>query len=64
MIGQTTLLDPMSVLYNDAFILPQAPTRFGFVFDGWYVDESLTTPFTLDIMPANSFTIYAKYMGT
>lgn len=62
--GIANLMEPLSVLYNQTIVLPTPPVKPGFVFEGWYTDSTYTTPFTLDIMPAHSITIYAKYMGT
>ncbi|MDD4077187.1 MAG: InlB B-repeat-containing protein [Bacilli bacterium] len=41
-------------------ILP-VPIKEGYVFSGWYLDEHLTVPFTLDVMPAHNLNLYAKW---
>ncbi len=38
-----------------------APTMAGYNFLGWYQDQDLTAPFTLDIMPASDVYVYAKW---
>ena len=37
------------------------PTKTGHTFEGWYVDEELTTPYTFSIMPSEDIIIYAKW---
>ena len=32
-----------------------------YIFDGWYIDSSCTTPYTFDTMGAGSITVYAKW---
>jgi len=42
---------------------PAKPTRAGFTFVNWYKDEALTTlwDFSVDTVPANDITLYAKW---
>ena len=40
---------------------PDAPTRDGFIFDGWYADPALETPFDFDTPVASDMTLYAKW---
>ena len=40
--------------------VPPAPTKDGYTFKGWYVDEALTIPYTPDLLSAN-LTLYAKF---
>ena len=37
------------------------PTRKGYIFDGWYLDEHFLTPLTLPFSPSADTTIYAKW---
>ena len=37
------------------------PNKTGYTFDGWYTDETCTTPFAGATMPAESLTLYAKW---
>ena len=39
---------------------PSAPTKTGYVFDGWFTDAELTKPYSPDLLSAN-LTLYAKY---
>ena len=40
---------------------PDAPARDGFMFDGWYADPALETPFDFDTPVASDMTLYAKW---
>ena len=42
--------------------LNDAPTRLGYIFDGWYTDVDCTTEFTAATMPAKDLTLYAKWV--
>lgn len=39
---------------------PAAPTKEGYTFKGWFVDEACTIPYTPDLLSAN-LTLYAKF---
>jgi uncharacterized repeat protein (TIGR02543 family) len=41
---------------------PSNPTKLGHTFDGWFADESLSTPYTFSTMPMNDITLYAKWL--
>ncbi len=49
-----------SIEFNDDIVL-SSPTRIGHTFIGWYEDDEYTKPFDLEVMPANNFTLYAKW---
>lgn len=42
--------------------LNDAPTRLGYIFDGWYTDETYQNEFTETTMPAKDLTLYAKWV--
>jgi uncharacterized repeat protein (TIGR02543 family) len=42
-------------------IAPNAPTKEGYSFDGWYADQALATPYTFTTMPTQDITVYAKW---
>ena len=46
--------------YNASVTLP-TPTKEGYMFDGWYSDESLNAKYTSDKMPAEDITLYANW---
>ena len=37
------------------------PTSSGYVFEGWFLDDACTHPYTFSTMPASSITVYAKW---
>ena len=41
--------------------LPQAPTRDGYEFGGWYLDASCTKPFDMSAAVTGDMTVYAKW---
>ena len=41
--------------------VPTAPTKAGRVFNGWYANEALTTPFNFGSIITSNTTIYAKW---
>lgn len=47
--------------YNTVLLSPEPTTRTGYTFDGWYTDETFTTPFVFDRMPAETITLHAKW---
>ena len=52
--------DSMLVKFADPIAMIE-PTKTGYLFDGWFVDEFLLTEFVLTHMPAESITVYAKF---
>lgn len=42
--------------------LNDAPTRLGYIFGGWYTDETYQNAFTATTMPAADTTLYAKWV--
>jgi uncharacterized repeat protein (TIGR02543 family) len=47
--------------YNAIVLEPTSPTKDGYLFDDWYIDAELTTPYVFDTMPANNITLYAGW---
>ena len=41
--------------------LNDAPTRLGYIFGGWYTDETCQNKFTATTMPAKDLPLYAKW---
>ena len=48
-------------LPGDPFIAPTAPTRAGYRFDGWFIDNSLNDAYTFNTFPNSNLTLYAKW---
>ncbi|MCF7930801.1 MAG: InlB B-repeat-containing protein [Acholeplasmataceae bacterium] len=47
--------------YGTVVTAPVQPTRQGYVFGGWYSNQSLTSPYLFTNMPAENITLYAKW---
>ena len=41
---------------------PSDPTKEGYTFDGWFTDNTFTTAYVFNKMPAENKTIYAKWI--
>ncbi|MBQ8836104.1 MAG: S-layer homology domain-containing protein [Clostridia bacterium] len=46
---------------NDTATEPEAPTKDGYTFGGWYTDKELTKEYDFDTKVTKSFTLYAKW---
>lgn len=46
---------------NSTVTAPTAPTKDGYVFDGWYIDRGLSIAYNFDEKITQSFTLYAKW---
>lgn len=57
-----TEISALTAKYGTPITLAE-PTRYGYVFDGWYADEALATPFDSETMPANGADVYAKWIS-
>ena len=51
----------IAVEKNDVAIEPTAPTKDGFLFDGWYTDKELTTAYDFSAKVTKNITLYAKW---
>ena len=49
---------------TDVLSVPPSPTRFGYDFDGWYVDSTLITPAAFPLRVEQDITLYAKWLQT
>lgn len=47
--------------HDEKITLPQLPSREGFTFKGWYLDEDYSNKFEFEQMPAKNLTVYAKW---
>ncbi len=57
-----TDVSPITQHYGSTLTAPADPTRSGYTFAGWYLDEALTESYTLpSTMPLSSVTLYAKW---
>ncbi|EKJ3581682.1 BspA family leucine-rich repeat surface protein, partial [Enterococcus faecalis] len=56
------LIAPVETTYGNFWVEPTAPTKEGYVFDGWYVDISYTKEFDFSKEAKVSTTVYAKWV--
>ncbi len=49
---------------DDHVIIPAAPVKDGYTFDGWYTDDGFTQEFDSKQPVTGDLTIYAKWIGT
>jgi uncharacterized repeat protein (TIGR02543 family) len=47
--------------YNTTVSAPNEPTKEGYTFNNWYLDNELTQVYTFTTMPAENITLYAKW---
>ena len=59
-----SLVNSITRDYGTSINQPQNPFKSGYIFGGWYVDQSLETPFNFDTMLANNLTLYALWLRT
>jgi uncharacterized repeat protein (TIGR02543 family) len=53
---------PITLDYQAFVNPPENPTREGFEFMGWFIDQELLEAYIFDTMPAENITLYAKWM--
>ena len=60
--GGSTVTEITGLSYNDTITAPAAPTKTGYIFDGWYKESSCTTEwnFSSDKVTEN-ITLYARW---
>ena len=55
-------IDPVYVLAKHMSVKPNDPTKKGYRFDGWYLDEECTNPFHFNKELTENVTLYAKWL--
>lgn len=58
--GGSEVEDSVGVV-GSAFTAPANPVYEGYVFGGWYADESCTSGYTFSVFPSENLTLYAKW---
>mgnify|MGYP000427526272 CR=1 FL=1 len=48
-------------VYKDLLTEPTPPSKDGYIFIGWYIDQALSIGFAFDQMPDQNITLYAKW---
>lgn len=51
-----------TVVKNNKATSPTAPTRDGYIFDGWYTDKELTQKYDFETKVTSNLTLYAKWL--
>jgi len=59
--GEGSAVSDAEYAYNEQISAPANPTRTDFYFGGWYTDNTYTTEYVFNTMPAASFTLYALW---
>ncbi|MEK4231363.1 InlB B-repeat-containing protein [Solibacillus sp. FSL H8-0538] len=54
-------INKMTVDYNKVITAPTAPTKTGFIFDGWYSDADLKTAYVFSTPVTSHLSLYAKW---
>jgi uncharacterized repeat protein (TIGR02543 family) len=54
-------IEAATVEHGDTMEAPEAPTRTGYAFGGWYTDEELTEPYMFTTVVTGNVTLYAKW---
>lgn len=52
---------PIAQNYDTAVTAPADPTKSGFIFAGWYVDNQYSFLYAFDKMPAENVMVYARW---
>jgi uncharacterized repeat protein (TIGR02543 family) len=53
---------PSSVDFGRTLNRPNDPVKAGYVFNGWYTDDTFTTTFDFTTMPASNFTVFGQFL--
>jgi len=61
--NQGSAVDSQVVDSGSTAIIPEAPTRSGFIFFGWYSDSELTTSYSFNTAVTGNITLYARWGG-
>jgi basic membrane protein A len=60
--NEGTPVTSITQVYNTTVEKPLDPTREGYMFNGWYTDESLMTEYVFTTMQSQNITLYAKWI--
>ncbi len=59
--GEIVLIDPLTQAFDTPLPSLDPPVVEGFIFHGWYLDDTFTTLFEEVRMPADDLTLYARF---
>ena len=54
-------VDDIVVMQGATLTKPSDPTKEGYIFDGWYIDNDVNKPFDFSSLPENNITLHAKW---
>ncbi len=50
------------VSYDNKVVEPKAPTRYGYILEGWYLDREFTQKYDFDSLVKGNLTLYANWI--
>lgn len=56
------IIEPIDVIYDNPTEKPEDPQKEGYLFDGWFKDSELTTPFEFGYPLKENITLYPKWL--
>ncbi|MFC0616214.1 immunoglobulin-like domain-containing protein [Enterococcus faecalis] len=56
-----SLIDPIETNFGGTWVAPTAPTKEGYVFEGWYTNAEYTKEFDFGRVAIEPLTVYAKW---
>lgn len=59
--NEGSVVDDQTVEYNGTATEPAAPTKEGYIFNGWYSDAGLIEAYSFTTPVTNNLTLYAKW---
>ncbi|MEM5781017.1 MAG: InlB B-repeat-containing protein, partial [Lawsonibacter sp.] len=59
--GGNAVSSQNGIRYEGLAVTPVAPTKTGYLFDGWYLGEDLSAAYDFSASITDSFTLYAKW---
>lgn len=59
----TISVDSISAKFGSTIQKPTDPVKTGYEFNGWYLEDTFTTPYVFSTMPSENKTLYAKWTG-
>ncbi|HHX00025.1 MAG TPA: hypothetical protein GX740_01800, partial [Acholeplasmataceae bacterium] len=59
--NEGSAVDAITIEKGEVATKPEDPTKEGFLFGGWFVDEELTTPYNWDAPVTKNLVLYAKW---
>lgn len=58
-----TAVESQKRMFGELIEMPELPTREGYVFDGWFLDENMTIPWDMQMdTVTGSMTLYAHWI--